>query len=143
MKSSIIKMGSRKSENIEFRDLHLQVSVMLKHSLLLIPVLLVLASISWQLPAIGQQPVGIKKGPSEVAAPTRPRRPIYYRARALGSLEINVKSAASTKPQLTQINPISGVFAESYIQFEPSADRVWESVPRTDSGLQLKLGGYL
>jgi hypothetical protein len=116
---------------------------MLKRALLLIPVLLVGASVAWQLPAIGQQPMGIKKETPETTAPTRLRRPIYYGARALGSLEINLKSAASTKLQLTQIKSISGVSAKPYIRFEPSADRVWESVPRTDSGLQLKIGGYL
>ncbi|MGB8702824.1 MAG: hypothetical protein WCD18_25695, partial [Thermosynechococcaceae cyanobacterium] len=90
-----------------------------------------------------QQPTHRQATAREKSVPIGHRRSAQG-AKALGSVEIGLKSVvASTQPRSTQIKVISGLSAEPYIRLEPSADRVWETVPQTDAGLQLRIGGYL
>lgn len=117
---------------------------MLKHSFGLISILLVGMSIAWQLPAIGEPPTDLPT--ITPAQPASPRyRPSANGARVLGSPEIGLKSLFAATPKL-ESKPIQSIHretAKAYIRFEPSAERVWESVPRPDSGLQLRIGGSL
>jgi hypothetical protein len=131
-------------KNIEFRSLLLRANGMLKHSLGLISILLMGMGIAWQLPAIGEPPTDFP-----TIAPAQPAssryRPSANGARVLGHPEIGLKSLFAATPTLKSnpIQSIHGGTVKAYIRFEPSAERVWESLPRPDSGLQLKIGGSL
>jgi hypothetical protein len=107
--------------------------------------LLVVGGVFWQLPAIGQPSRDMTKANSATTVPT-PTGQRVDGARTLGTPSVAWEPPAfviSTKEGESKIKPIFGVPAEPYIQFAPSAYRTWEPVSQPDSGLQLKIGGYL